>query len=165
MSGYLGVDPFANVDAPNVRRVDMRDLSWYREEYGLCPKMYSSHSLEHLSYRDVPACVREWYNTLAPGGEILVGVPDAEGYLRTYVEMIDQGKDDTADMAFISNGLFGDHTADGQVHQASFTKRSLRSIFETAGFVDVTVEVDSFEAVEGARPYTAQLILKAKKEE
>ena len=161
--GHLGVDPFATPGNPSVRLEDMRNLKWYRDEYGLAPALHSCHSLEHVPYRDVPATVLEWYRTLMPGGEICVIVPDGEGYMRSFVKRLDAGLDDSYEMTMIHNGLFGDEKGDGQVHQSIFTRKSLRMIFETAGFSNVEIELDQREGIEGVIPETAQYVLTARK--
>jgi hypothetical protein len=163
--GFMGVDPFADELAPNVVKKDMRDLSWYRDEYGLAPLLYSCHALEHVPYRDVPATLRDWFRTLAPGGELVVIVPDGEMYMRSFVRRIDRGEDDSFEMSTINNGLFGDETAEGQVHQSIFTKRSIRTLFETTGFVVLNVEQQRCPRVKGVVPETGQLMVTAKRPE
>lgn len=161
--GHLGVDPFISEGLPGIRREDMRNLKWYRDEFGMAPSIYSNHSMEHIPYRDVPAMFRDWFLTIRPGGNLTVAVPDGEKYLRSYVQYIEDGKDDSFEMTFIHNGLFGDETRDGQIHQSIYTESSLRALAETTGFVDVTVEKLSVDAIEGVKPEVGHLILRAKK--
>ena len=53
---------------------DAADLS--RFEDATFEAVYSSHTLEHWSYRDVPAVLQEWHRVLQPGGMLYVSVPD-----------------------------------------------------------------------------------------
>lgn len=161
--GHMGVDPFADELAPNVVREDMRNLRWYREQYGLAPSLWSCHALEHVPYRDVPDTLRDWFITLAPGGTITVIVPDGAMYVRSFVQRIDSGEDDSYEMTMLNNGLFGDETAPGQVHQSIFTEKSLRTLAETTGFVDVEIVQESCPRVEGVVAETGQLVLRAKR--
>jgi predicted SAM-dependent methyltransferase len=119
--------------------------------------------MEHVPYKDVPAMMREWFQTLRPGGRLTVVVPDGEKYMRSFIEFVDEGKDDTFEMTYIHNGLFGDELRDGQIHQSIYTERSLMALAETSGFVEVKVERLEMEGVEGVVPKVGHLILTAKR--
>lgn len=41
---------------------------------------YSSHVLEHISFNDVPATLKEWWRTVKPGGHLILYLPDEDQY-------------------------------------------------------------------------------------
>lgn len=53
---------------------------------GRVARLYSSHVLEHLTFRDGQALMREGLRVLQPGGSFSVCVPDAGMYIRAYAE-------------------------------------------------------------------------------
>lgn len=53
---------------------------------GSVDRIYTSHMLEHIPYRDLVAFLNECYRVLKEGGELSVCVPDASRYIRAYVE-------------------------------------------------------------------------------
>jgi len=48
-------------------------------------RIYSSHLLEHLPYRELVAFIQECYRVLKAGGELSVCVPNAGLYIQSYV--------------------------------------------------------------------------------
>jgi predicted SAM-dependent methyltransferase len=52
---------------------------------GSISKIYSSHFLEHLSYGDGQKFLAECRRVLAPGGSVLICVPNARYYLEAYL--------------------------------------------------------------------------------
>src|SRR4051812_82718 len=56
---------------------DCRDLSQFGENS--VAEMYLSHVLEHLDYqKEVEATLLEFRRVLAPGGRVMIGVPDLD---------------------------------------------------------------------------------------
>jgi predicted SAM-dependent methyltransferase len=51
--------------------------------------IFSEHCLEHFSFGDALALLRECHRVLAPGGTLRIVVPDGEMYLRTYVQALE----------------------------------------------------------------------------
>jgi len=47
--------------------------------------IYTSHFLEHLSYAEICATLRDCHRALKPGGTISLCVPDAAKYIEAYV--------------------------------------------------------------------------------
>jgi predicted SAM-dependent methyltransferase len=48
--------------------------------------IYSEHVLEHLPFQSMPRILNDWFRVLEPGGRMRILVPDAELYLKTYME-------------------------------------------------------------------------------
>jgi predicted SAM-dependent methyltransferase len=76
----------------NLDIVPPADLLWdIRESLpfddGVTEKIFSEHCLEHLDYpRSAKRHVSEMFRVLAPGGQAIVGVPDANKVIRAYVD-------------------------------------------------------------------------------
>ena len=49
--------------------------------------IYSEHVLEHLPFQVIPCILKDWFRVLESGGRLRILVPDAELYLRTYMEI------------------------------------------------------------------------------
>jgi predicted SAM-dependent methyltransferase len=109
---------------------------------GSVSKIYSSHFLEHLSFKEAQAFLEECRRVLCDGGEFLVSVPNARLYIEAYVKGADlQGK-----------GYFGHWPAynkttkidyinymasmDGH-HRYMFDEENLLHILENKGFKEV----------------------------
>lgn len=55
-------------------------------------RVYCSHVLEHFSYPDLKALLREVHRVLRPSGKFLIAVPDASIYIDAYLGKRDAGK-------------------------------------------------------------------------
>jgi predicted SAM-dependent methyltransferase len=135
--GFTGIDAF--VDHPEVLKGDISDLGWFRAEHGLVEAIRSSHSLEHLSHRDAPRVLRDWVNTLQPGGTIEIRVPDLEYHTRKLVEAIDKGEDAYPESNYWIATIYGWQIGGGQVHLNGFTENRLRQLAATSGVVDIEI--------------------------
>lgn len=56
-------------------------------------RIYSSHLLEHLTFREGQALLRECLRVLRPGGSFSVAVPDARRYIEAYLARGDAAGD------------------------------------------------------------------------
>jgi predicted SAM-dependent methyltransferase len=86
--GRRTIGGWVNVDAAAGQGVD---VVWdVRERLpfgsGGTQLIYTEHLLEHLVKADADKLLTECYRVLMPGGRVRIGVPDAEAYLRAYVE-------------------------------------------------------------------------------
>ena len=161
--GYTGLDLF--VDAPGVLKYDISDLSGFRQEHGLVEAIRSSHSLEHMSHIDIPRIFRDWVDTLVPGGEMEVRVPDGEFHMREAIKMCDEGNDDDPQCDWLNATIYGLQIGEGQEHKTFFTKRRLEQLALSQGLVDVQVERVVNEADGVTFPVTAELVLTGKRGE
>jgi predicted SAM-dependent methyltransferase len=104
--------------------------------------IYSSHLLEHLSYKEIVKVLNDWFRILKPNGKLMVCVPDVSHYLKAY------HNPDTI-QKFISDfyqPAFNYHTPidylnyiaymDGN-HKHLFDKENLHAILESVGFVNI----------------------------
>jgi len=80
VSGFLSVD-FNEAVSPDVV-ADVRSLPMFATD--TVDEVYASHVLEHLTWPDGLAALREWLRVLKPGGMLTVAVPDVEGVYLGY---------------------------------------------------------------------------------
>jgi len=129
--------------------VDGCDIYWDLRE-GLpftdnsITKIYSSHFLEHLDFREGQILLEECYRALAPGGEFSVSVPNAGIYLEAYSrKRAPEGKD------FFGHFPAYNHTTeidyvnyiaymDGH-HKYMFDADNLLHRLKSSGLVDVSL--------------------------
>ena len=124
---------------------------------GSVDAVWSAHNLEHLASHEVPVALAEFHRVLAPGGFVLVTMPD----LQQVAELVAQGK--LEDAAYISamgpiaplDMLYGFRPAlaagnSFMGHRTGFTAGTLASHLERAGFLNVRVQRDGHFALWGS---------------
>jgi len=108
---------------------------------GTVDRVYSSHMLEHLSYRQIIVFLKEAYRILKPGGEISIAVPDAAIYLDAYFK-----KEILPDnLLSYQPAIYSKLPIDmvnymaymGGEHRHLFTMDNLLDVLRKAGFRDV----------------------------
>ena len=93
--------------------------------------IYSSHSLEHISYRnELRACLAEWHRALLPGGTLYVSVPDLEVLASLYVDESLTKKE----KFFVMRMMFGAQGDDFDYHKTGFNADLLEEVLLEAGF-------------------------------
>ena len=125
--GYLTVDPY---QADAYFRSPMWDLP---VDDGAVTHLYCAHALEHVSWRQLPATLAEWRRVLAPGGELLLRVPDLAWCVMRWLE----SPHDPWAMAKI----FGSQEHDGNTHRAGFDAPGWRRLLGEGGFTVVREDV------------------------
>lgn len=159
--GYRGID--LHCKGKDIISGDIKDLKWYRKEYGKVPKIYAAHVLEHFSHRDVPIIFRDWVNTLKPGGEMEVRVPDLEYHIDRIKDAILSGDDQDKNTKYWIETLFGWQIGDGQDHRSGFTEKRLKQLGLTSGLVGVKVGKKMNDGQDGMIGPNQELILTGKR--
>lgn len=127
---------------PNIVKVDARDIP-----YNDLEAIYASHIVEHVSIEEVPKMLAHWFEHLAPGGEVIINVPDMEWLSREIVKtengyIPESEYFDTVDkLMFV---IYGPGEGFDQ-HKSGFTKGSLYQKLQAAGFSEINIEQE-FEA-------------------
>ena len=134
-SGYVTVDLNGDPD----EKGDITKINWLIARRGLADEVYSSHALEHLSFRKTAHYLRSWVKALKPGGKLKVGVPDFVWCLKNWLDApeVDPLKYDWK-MALI----FGLQSNEEQAHKAGFTIPYLEALAKQLPLKNVTVTTE-----------------------
>lgn len=101
-------------------------------------KIYSSHLLEHMSFQELIAFLKECMRVLKRGGEFSVCVPDAGRVIRAYYEGKDLTKPDMPKWAKVETGSRLDAVNYiaymGGEHKYMFDNENLLKTLELVGF-------------------------------
>ena len=111
---------------------DCRDLSQFAD--GSIETIYASHVLEHVDYlKGWLATLKEWHRVLAPGGNLMVSVPDLEILCRLFVHPNSK----PIDQFNIMRMMFGGQTNEHDIHYGGFFWEAMGSVLQEAGFIDI----------------------------
>jgi len=108
--------------------------------------VFSEHMLEHLSYADGLACLRECMRVLRPGGRIRIATPSLEQLVRLYEPELDNVQrryvrwavdSFVPDAAAPLPGFVVNNFMHAWGHRFVYDRDTLRHALEAAGFVDV----------------------------
>ncbi len=124
----LDIRPGAHVDFVG----DCRDLSRFAD--GSVAEIYASHVLEHLGYlEELPQALAGFHRVLAPGGRLMVSVPDFAVLCRLFIH-----PSLNAEQRFtIMRIVFGGQMDEYDFHKAGLTFEFLEDYLLTAGFRDI----------------------------
>lgn len=128
------------IPAPCVDHVgNANDLSRFPD--GTFAELYASHVAEHLDYRDeLAATLTEWHRVIAPGGRLMISVPDLDALARLLTLTKDLGVDERY---AVMRMLFGGHVDAHDYHLVGLNLEFLERLLRAAGFVRVR-RVDDF---------------------
>ena len=123
LPGYTNVDLYTEEAEVHA---DVRSLDF---EPGTAIEIVCHHVLEHLPVRDITPTLRHWYDLLAPGGTIEIGVPDLGLCMEAFLAAPNQELKD-----LYRSTIYGDQTEEGRFHQAGFTLGEWIRVVEDVGF-------------------------------
>ena len=127
--GLIAHPAFVNVDAiprPHVHFVSgIARLPMFADDS--VDMIYASHCLEHLSYRNTPAVLKEWHRVLKPGGLLRVSVPDFDCLIDIYEAAGNN-------MGSIIEQIYGGHEDPYNIHMTIFNRAELERILIATGF-------------------------------
>jgi predicted SAM-dependent methyltransferase len=104
--------------------------------------MLAEHVWEHLTEEEGRAAARTCFTYLSPGGYLRIAVPDGLHPDPAYVELVKAGArpDEDAGASVVAPGSTSHDDGNAANHKALYTYRTLRSVFESAGFRVVLYE-------------------------
>lgn len=114
---------------------DVRYLPVPDEQFDI---IFSSHTLEHFSWRTVDKVLREWVRTLKIGGELRIVVPN----LRYVGKRLFEDKIIPSDMWV----LYGEQDYQKNFHAAGFTPNLLKDLIVSLGvFEDIQIREGDYD--------------------
>lgn len=124
-----------NIDVRKAPGVDIvHDLSKpLPMEEGAYDGVFSKYALEHVSWRKMPALVREAHRIIKVGGRAVFVIPNTKAQMEWALKQDDDAYDKVAQC------LFGDLDYDENSHKAAFSPAYATRVFREAGFTDVVV--------------------------
>lgn len=137
LPGYTGIDavqrPAADIVAP-AHDIPLAD--------GCAEEVLAVHLVEHEFSWRVPALLTEWHRLLAPGGRLVLEMPDVMKCARNLVEGRTGRKPDQLHMW----GIFGDDTLQDpfMMHKSGWWFDRLAPVVRAAGFVEVVERETQF---------------------
>lgn len=142
--GYIGIDKHS--DRAEIRKdlfkVDLPD--------NCADEIFASHVIEHLPQLRAPEIMSKWYNTMKPGGKLIMEQPDFEALCKDYLEQQGMEKHMTAMCIFgatVTDEVRFDGTFDPEVmekgalspHLWGWTPKTLSELCEAVGFKDIQI--------------------------
>ena len=124
--GYTGVDYY--VKGEGIINAPMWELPFNTDTV---EEIRSSHALEHCPKRMIPVTLAEWKRVLAPGGRLLLFVPDLEWCVKEWL------KRKSNDWYLYT--IFGNQDHPVEFHMTGFTDDIGYGYLEDAGFTDIAV--------------------------
>lgn len=130
----VDIDPTMNPDVlADARFLPFKDC--------FADAIFSSHALEHISFRETMATLKEWGRVLKPGGRMVIVIPNLKWAAKQI--LAPKIAQDTAERAmfFFTSAQKGDlRSATQDVHRAGFTPQSIKGVLErTKVFGDIEV--------------------------
>ncbi len=129
---------------PNIVKVDARSIQFTGLE-----AIYASHIVEHISIEEVSKMLKHWYDVLAPGGKVIINVPDMEWLAREIIT-VERGEEASSEYFNTVDKLMYVIYGPGEgfdQHKSGFTKGTLYQKLQEAGFKDIDIiqEVEAHE--------------------
>jgi SAM-dependent methyltransferase len=102
--------------------------------------VYCSHALEHLYPHQVPIALGEFHRVLAPGGKLIVAVPDLEGVAPTDDALPGMGDLCGLDLFYGSSREIPERPY--MAHHCGFIEATLAAALQAQGFTVETKRMD-----------------------
>lgn len=93
----------------------------------------AQYVLEHISYRNVRAFIKEMHRIVKPGGKVIITIPNTEAQLK-WIQEHPEGWDGRDAFDSCSGVLFGDLDYPENSHKAYFSPVIIMQLFQEAGF-------------------------------
>ena len=98
-------------------------------------QIYASHVLEHFEYQQqLLDTLREWRRVLAPGGTLLVSVPDLDVLARLF---LDRARLSVEERFLVMRMIFGGHLDQYDYHLVGLNEEFLGGYLQAAGYTQV----------------------------
>lgn len=132
---YMQLDDFTNIDLQPTCKpdliLDMRNIKTVYQNNSV-NLILISQCLEHINEDEVPKLLKDFYDILVPGGQLIVEVPDCENL----DEKLAEGKIGQHDFNVLKEGH---KEVEFQGHYATFDKDKLARLLHEAGFPNMVL--------------------------
>lgn len=125
---------------PEVRPDVRCDIRAIPEPDGTFDVVNSRHTLEHFMWDEAPALIREWTRILKVGGTLRINVPNL-AYAAREIVRADENPDVSVGLYPLWQVYGKQDGSPGEVHRNGFTRHGLRSLLDSCGLGDVSVEI------------------------
>jgi len=141
LDGFINIDKYQ--EGEGILQVDMAHPPFQAD---LVSGIYSSHSLEHLPFREAKLALRNWNKVLKPGGKLYLAIPDLEEIMRILLDttvpshikwnwyvytlfgyQVDPDK-------YANNPELNLPSDSGQYHTCGFTKETIQQYLVESGY-------------------------------
>jgi ubiquinone/menaquinone biosynthesis C-methylase UbiE len=137
INGYMGVDMYG--DAADIKQ----DITKLELPENCADEILASHVIEHLPQHRAPEVLGKWYDTLKPGGKIVLETPNLEALCEDFISKTGEEKHTVAMCMF---GAYVDHiTPETQEkgalspHLWGYTPETLSDLCSAVGFTGIQV--------------------------
>lgn len=129
--GNFRIAGWTNIDRRYQPAVDLvANIGLLREfSPGSCERIYACHCLDHFTRWEYPAVLKRWSELLAPGGVLMLSVPDFEKTARRYLR--------TGELRELIGSLVARQDYPDNVRHMHWDFRSLQLDLLEAGLQDV----------------------------
>ena len=110
---------------------------------GRFDEVYSSHTLEHISWQKTRAALKEWVRILAPGGTIKIIVPN----IAVAAQYFEQPQYYGTSIGI----LYGAQDYEWNYHKTGFVDHYLKMLLEEQGIEVHTIEKGGYDLIEVGR--------------
>jgi len=134
---YISIDKYSAV-------ADIQeDLFTIELPENCADEILASHVIEHLPQFQAPVVMKKWYETLKPGGKLIMELPDLEGLCKDFLEQSEEERFITTMCIY---GASGDCVNEESIrngtsspHLWGYTPSNISSILNYIGFKDIEI--------------------------
>ena len=102
---------------------------------GTISAICSDHSLEQLTLDRVRPALLEWFRVLAPGGELMLKIPDLEDCCRQYLSAPINSDNFFKTKCWYKCTIYGIQKSEDQYNCSGFSKEEMAIILKDTGFI------------------------------
>ena len=136
LPGFIGMDLYAQ--GGEVLKIDFRDLSVFED--GVFNEIMASHIFEHIIAYDVMDALKEWNRVLAPGGKLIMELPDILEICKHF-----EGSNKEERYRLL-NCIYGINCGSGQTHYFGWYDEIVFDHLNGAGFVNFSRQEPQFDS-------------------
>ena len=133
------LDGYVNIDAVPREGVDIvAPALKIPLSGGGAEELMAIHLFEHIEPWDAPKALAEWHRLLAPGGLLVLEMPDIVKCAQNLIKLIDRG--DPKQLASLAmHGIYGDASLKDpwMLHRWGYTFKTLAPMLKAAGFTKI----------------------------